>query len=33
MAGYTKEKRKTSKGESRYRCTVKEHKGEEVVYR
>ncbi|WP_421220169.1 tyrosine-type recombinase/integrase [Aeromonas jandaei] len=33
MAGYTIEKRKTSKGELRYRCTVREHKGEEVVYR
>ncbi len=33
MAGYTIEKRKTSKGELRYRCTVREHKGEAVVYR
>lgn len=33
MAGDTIEKRKTSKGELRYRCTVREHKGEEAVYR
>lgn len=33
MAGYTIEKRKTSKGKLRYRCTVREHKGEAVVYR
>lgn len=33
MAGYTIEKRKTSKDELRYRCTVREHKGEAVVYR
>ena len=33
MAGYTIEKRKASKGELRYRCTIREHKGEEVVYR
>lgn len=33
MAGYTIEKRKTSKGEIRYRCTIREHKGEAVVYR
>lgn len=33
MAGDSIKKRKTSKGELRYRCTVREHKGEAVVYR
>ncbi len=33
MAGDTIEKRKASKGELRYRCTIREHKGEAVVYR
>lgn len=33
MAGFTIEKRKNSKGEFRYRCTVRAHQGSQVVYR